>query len=160
MLPVFHRQVHARKWPVFVIYGVIATGVGLMEFRVSDAGFIKSMFLIGLSIFAALFYFVLSRLKIVIDDHGLMMQMLLKTESLRWAEISSSNLSFEFHGHTGDVKWVFERITKKAFSFSPTFFSRQDLQAVAEALLSKCPKADISEKVRKMAEGKFPWYIF
>ena len=160
MIPITHQEFSARKWPLLLIFGPLGAFLFTLKPEENKSNFSIDFVLTGFILIIAIFYFVLTKLRITIDNEGLEMKMLFKTETVSWNEITKSNLSFEFHGHTGDVKWVFERFPKKTFSFSPTFFSRKDLQQIAEALVSKKPNAHISEKVRRMSKGKFPWYIF
>jgi len=117
-------------------------------------------FIVGSIIFVNLFYFVVSRLKIILDDEGFEIHYLIRKDRIRWDSIIKSKISFEVEGHSGDVKWIFQTKEEKTYSFSPSFYSRTNIQKIAEILVEKSLQADISNKVKQMAKGKFPWYIF
>lgn len=159
-IPVSYQEFPSRKWPFFILLAlflILFFGISSKENKSQFSNeLLAFVFLAPLLIF----YIVLMKLKIIIDDDGFEMQMLFKRERIKWDLITKSNIAFEFTGDTGDVKWIFESNVQKTFSFSPTFFSRDQLRQVAEALQTRSPKAQISARIQRMAEGKFPWYIF
>jgi hypothetical protein len=160
MLPVQHQEFQSRKWPLVILFVLIGGPfIWLATVGTADKA-VVNIFLLSTIIFISFFYFILARLKLVIDNEGLELRMLLKTERVAWSSINKSYITFEFHVHSGDIKWIFNTTKGKSLSFSPTFFSHSTLQVVAETLLYKSPQADISSKVRNMVAGKFPWYIF
>jgi hypothetical protein len=159
-LPVFRKEFSARKWPLFIIFGPILAFLLISKPQDSRAMVAYEWLLFGIILVVILFHFVLLKLKLVIDNEGLQLKMLLKTEEIFWNSITKSNLYFEIYERSADVKWIFENDGRIQFSFSPTYFCRTSLQQVAAALILKSQNAQISEKVQKMAEGKFPWYIF
>ena len=157
---VFRQELLARKWPLGIMAVLFAMGVAfLSSTQVGGSAQVDFLWLI-FALFVSVFYLALSRLKIIIDNNGLEMQMLFRKEQLQWDSVITSKLSFEFSGRTADVKWIIAKNDGKPFSFSPTFFSREQLRQVATALVNKSASAQISPKIQNMAEGNFPWYIF
>jgi hypothetical protein len=105
-------------------------------------------------------YFVVSKITVTLDNDEIVLKTLLTTSTLAWKDIVSSKLSLEVHAHTGEIRWLITDENGKGLGISPTYFSRRGNRIIAEVLVSKCLFANISDKVRNMAVGKFPWYIF
>lgn len=116
--------------------------------------------IIGLAVFLLL-YFMLSKNKLIIDNDEITQQLFFgKQKTLKWNEIKSSNLNWNYHGHSADLSWVLNDFTGKKISIQTSSYSRKKIRIIAEALVEKCPQAVLDERIRNIASGKFPWYIF
>lgn len=82
-----------------------------------------------------------------------------RSKSILWKEVTRSYFRVIHTGKSSKRMWYFENDIK-TFRFATNLYSRKALRSIAEALITKCPEAHIDQKIRNMAEGKFPWYIF
>lgn len=159
MIPVSYQEISVRKTPLCIITAFLL----LLIFILSDTKNADVMAWIAVSVLfiVVLLFYALSKKKIIIDNNAIIQQMVFgKQRTLSWNEIKSSALNWHTHGHGANLGWQIESFTAKRISFDPGFYSRRSLRAIAEALTSKCPNATIDSRIKKMAEGKFPWYIF
>lgn len=115
----------------------------------------------GTLVLLLMLFLALSRLKLTIDNNGITQQLFFqKQKELRWEQIIATALVWHYHGHGATLNWEFTVSSGKKFVIVPTFYSRKDLKLIAEVLCEKCVAASIDDKILKMADGKFPWYIF
>jgi hypothetical protein len=82
-----------------------------------------------------------------------------KTRTIEWKDVARSYFKVIHTGKSSKRMWYFENF-EKSIRFATNLYSRRSLQTIAEALVMKCPHAEIDEKIKRIAEGKFPWYIF
>jgi len=84
-----------------------------------------------------------------------------KATTVKWKEIRASKLSWEIEGgHTANIYWTIISEANKKIILEPSFYSRKNLRLIAELLIKKSPDAIIDNRIRKIADGKFPWYLF
>ena len=83
-----------------------------------------------------------------------------KQKEMKWNEIKSSLLSWEYNGHGANLGWVITAFSGKTMNLQASFYSRKKIQLIAEALVQKSNKAELDKRIINMADGKFPWYIF
>jgi hypothetical protein len=159
MLPVQYEEITPRKWPILIIFCLCCLPFILAKFSGEHIRGID-WFIAGSLVLTLLIYYMGMKLKIVLDNDGFEIHNIFRKQRLNWLEIRQSKLSFEIEAHSGDIKWVFRTAEGREYSFSPSYFSRYSIQKIAEALIRKSPSALISDKIRNIAEGKFPWYIF
>lgn len=112
-----------------------------------------------ISVAFAIVYFIIGKSYVMIDNHGITIKNIFKEKSLDWKDIQRFYLKIIHTGKSTQRLWYFEA-GGASLNFSTNLYSRKSLQSVAEALVSKCTHAQIEPKIREMAEGKFPWYIF
>jgi hypothetical protein len=98
--------------------------------------------------------------RVLIDNDGITSKTPFNERAINWKDITRSYLKVRHTGKSSQRRWHFENITGKGPSFSTGLYSRRSLRTIAEALTTKCPNAEIEPKIRDMAEGRFPWYIF
>ncbi len=159
MIPVSYQEISVRKLPLYIITAFLL----LLIFIFADTKNAGVMPWVAVSVLfiAILLFFVLSKKKIIIDNNTISQQLFFgKERTLNWNEIRNTSLNWHSHGHGANLAWQIESLTAKKISFDPGFYSRKSLRAIAEALTGKCPNAVIDPRIKKMAEGKFPWYIF
>jgi len=160
MVPVATQIFYARKSPLAVLI-VIASAM-LLLLILHPAG--KKSALLFLALFIGLvvvfLYFLLNKISLTINNDGLEYKTAFRTKNLLWREVTASRLNFEFHGHSGDIFWLFNLNNSRDLKFSISFFSRKELRAIAEAVVAKCCNTCVSKKIQQMSQGKFPWYIF
>lgn len=82
-----------------------------------------------------------------------------RSKSILWRDVTRSYFRVVHTGKSSKRMWYFENY-EKTFRFATNMYSRKALKSIAEALVTKCPNAEIEQKIRSIAEGKFPWYIF
>jgi c-di-AMP phosphodiesterase-like protein len=93
------------------------------------------------------------------DNDGITYRNPFKTRTILWKNITRSYMKVIHTGKSSKRMWYLEN-DKEQFRFATNLYSRTALRSIAEALLQKAPQAEIEQKIRDMAEGKFPWYIF
>jgi c-di-AMP phosphodiesterase-like protein len=93
------------------------------------------------------------------DNDGITNKNPFRITSIQWKDVTRSYFRVVHTGKSSKRMWYFENFEKK-FRFATNLYSRKALRAIAEALITKCPNAEIDQKIRNIAEGKFPWYIF
>lgn len=119
---------------------------------------------IGILIFCLAFLILLSiaynRVEIIIDQSGLTSKTLFKTRHILWKNVFKTYVWFYFDGQSGNFIWHFETATQNKLELAVGMYSRKSLKLIAEAVVTHCPHAQIEPKIKSMASGKFPWYIF
>jgi hypothetical protein len=83
-----------------------------------------------------------------------------KTTVIPWVEVHSAAMEVHYHGHGASRHLIIRGMNNSQVSLQTGFYSRHSLQLISEILVAKAPQADISDRVKNMAEGRFPWYIF
>ena len=108
---------------------------------------------------SAVFIYKYSVLKI--DASGLEKRSFKTRVSFKWQEIKRADVeihtNFFPNTHRHAIKL---KSGNKELIILLTDYSRKKVKILCEAIVSTCPDANISDKIRNMAEGKFPWYIF
>jgi hypothetical protein len=105
-----------------------------------------------------IFWYVANKLEIQIYNQSIAYKTLFHFKEMYWEEIIDVDLDFAFTMHHADTRWIFTSV-KKSMSISSSYFSKKDNRFLAEAVVAKCSSARISASIKKMAEGKFPWYV-
>jgi c-di-AMP phosphodiesterase-like protein len=93
------------------------------------------------------------------DNDGITHRTPFKTRIIRWKDVTRSYMKVIHTGKSAKRMWYLEN-DKEQFRFATNLYSRRSLRSIAEALLQKAPQAAIEQRIRDIAEGKFPWYIF
>lgn len=128
----------------------------------SNADDSKNGFYAGFIIFSHALIFLLwlafNNLEIRIYQNSIAYKTLLFTREINWNEIIDVDLHLGFTGQHPHPKWTFFA-GKKSINIDPSYFSRTNNRFLAEAVMSKCINAKISDTVKKIADGKFPWYL-
>ena len=155
-----HHVVSTRKSPLFIAAMVFFFFVLILIDRTDLISMKTYLGLVGLVLFSLLYY-LLGKVKIILDNPGISFQYPLKKDvHIPWPEIIKSKLQWDFDMHGGNAYWTFSLLAGKTTGFSPSFYSRKSLRLIAEALIIKCPNAQFDKRILKMSEGKFPWYLF
>lgn len=106
------------------------------------------------------FWWLMSKMLITVDNDGLTYKTAFKERSISWKDITRSYLKVVNTGKSNQRYWYFDHTAGKPLYFSTDSFSRESIKTIAGALVDKCPAAEIEEKIRGFANGKFPWYMF
>ena len=107
----------------------------------------------------ALFYYLIQKRKIIIDDMGITNQLLFKkVQYIPWKEITKSSIEWQNSILFTSYQWVFKNNSTEKVSIMIYNYSRKDLQLIAETLLKKCPTIRVDPKIKDLAEGKYPLY--
>ena len=160
MLSVQRQEFTIKKWP---LYFVVTIYIGLL-FILNDTGKLQDEK--SIIIFSALpvflfIYFMLLKNKLVIDNDEITQQLFFgKHKVLKWKEIKSSHLNWHYHGHSADLSWSFIDFSGKVINIQTSSYSRKKIKFIAEVLIEKSPQAVIDSRLKNIAAGKFPWYIF
>jgi hypothetical protein len=159
MLIIPTRVIRMRKGPMYVMVIFLLLFVFIAFDRPGLADTEAWIAAGGLALFIVVFYF-LGKTRIIIDNERLKFQYFFKKQAvIAWEDMLSTKLGWHYHGHGATIEWEFiSRSGKK--TFYPFFYSRKSLQLIAEALMEKCPDAVTDKRIRNMAAGKFPWYLF
>jgi len=159
MLPVFTQIFYARKWPILIIFIVIALPFIILKLQDGGNKAINIFLLIDAA-FCILLFTWAKYMSITVDNEGIEYRIIFKKISVPWKEIQLTKLAFEFHGKSGDFIWHFISNQNKVINFSTGYFSKNDLRLIAEVVVSKCPEHVIQGKIKEVSQGKFPWYVF
>lgn len=155
-----HQVISIRQTPLFIMAILFFLFV-FFAFDRPDLEKIKFNLASGGFIFFGIIYYILSKTKIIIDNTGITFQYFIrKSFSVAWQDIAESKLEWEFDIHSGNILWKLFFSNRKPHSFQSSFYSRKNLRILAESMIIKCPNAILDKRIRKMAEGKFPSYIF
>ena len=159
MLPQASYVVRSRQWPVLLL-GLLMGGPFLIAYFMDSSDVVIRWFLLFVVMLCLLFYIINSKFHLYIDDDVLIYKTALFKKELRWRDIVRSDVGWAIEGmHTASINWSF--ITaNKTLEIRLGFFSRADMQWVAQQLIEKAPQAQLSQKVYQFADGKFPWYLF
>lgn len=115
----------------------------------------------GAVVFCLVFYFVNKKHYLFIDNHVLVYKTLLHKKEIQWQDVIKSDISWEIEGmHTASVNWRMIATNNKSLEIRLGFFSRSNMQLLAQHLVERAPNAQFSKKIYQFAEGNFPWYIF
>lgn len=141
----------------------IGAGSGLLIFFIlrnnMDTGQLDwiILFIAG---FCLLLWFLLRKTELRIDNDGLTHKTFFSTRQARWEEVAKTYIKYEHRGKSGRYYWNFIMTGGKDLKFSSSLYSRQSLRQIAEAVTTKCDKAEIQDRIYQMAQGRFPWYMF
>ena len=151
-------HLHPRKWPALI--PLIAGLIIFIFFSPQQHNYttiVVSGFLVLVSI---IMFILISKVTVVIDDKGIRHKNLFLTKDISWDSFSRTYLKYRSHGQSGSYYWYFETPDAHKKRFSIRLFSRTSLQSIAAAVTAKRKEAISDERIERMAEGKFPWYIF
>lgn len=159
MIPIERQELTIRRTPLYIIAAVFI----LLLYILHDTGKID-----GAAYFATgglLLFFVLYRMllknKFIVDNDGITQELFFrKTKEMKWHEIVSSGLNWQYHGHGANLSWNFFDRSGKKISIQAAMYSRNKLRIIATALVEKNQQACIDKRIIKMAEGRFPWFMF
>jgi hypothetical protein len=158
MLPIETTFLYPRRQILLVAIAILFGIFFLIGSRKSIEPGVQYVVLIGIALIGFL-WFGLKKIYILIDNNGLTHKTLFSTKELLWSAVIKTYIKYEHHGKSGSHYWFFEA-TDRPFKFSTSLYSRKSLQLIAEAVMEKCTNATIDDKIKKWAEGRFPWYIF
>jgi hypothetical protein len=95
-----------------------------------------------------------------LDNEVLVYRTALYMREIRWHDLIRSDVYWTIEGlHTASINWSFQT-SNKNLEIRLGFFSRSDMQVLAQQLIDQAPQAVLSNKIYQFAEGKFPWYLF
>ncbi len=159
-LPLVREEIKVKKWP-FIIFIALYLLFFLFVINVKLIEDSLKWIVAGSILFIVVLSYIVMKVKIVIDNTGIVQQILIgKQKELEWQDIKSTRINWEINIHGAELSWDFIGASGKTLRINPSYYSRRNLKMIAEALLSKCAHADLDKRIFQMAEGKFPWYIF
>jgi hypothetical protein len=136
--------------PVLILVVIANTTDNTVSLKIASA--VMLLIPIGMYIFITNSY-------IEVTNDGITAKNPFKTRSIEWKNITRSYFKMVHTGKSSKRMWYFENFEKR-IRFATNLYSRKALRTIAEALVTKCPNAEIDQKIKNIAEGKFPWYIF
>ncbi|HEX5152027.1 MAG TPA: hypothetical protein VFW07_11305 [Parafilimonas sp.] len=162
MAAITTTYLRARKWPLLIIYLLIAFPFILVKL-LSSYGDPNNVFYIVFIFFAHalifVFWYSLEKLEIRIYEQSIAYKTFLYIKEVNWDDIIDVDIHFGFAGQHPHVKWTFYA-GEKSIVIDPSYFSKTDNRFLAEVIVAKCSNARISKSINNMANGKFPWYLF
>jgi hypothetical protein len=158
MLPDDTISLHPRKWPALIPFGIAVLVFGFLHPPVNDRNL--TYVCLGLVALSLLLWWILTKSYIKAGQTGLTIGGVFARREMAWSGVSQSYIRYRHHGKSGSYYWYFVDKEGKKIRFSTRIYSRQSLHQLAEMLLMHSPAADIEDRVRRIAEGNFPWYIF
>jgi hypothetical protein len=156
--PVLTTSLKPRKWPTYIPLFVSAF-VLMMGYK---TGKLQEMQWIALALIGvwAILSFLFNKLEIIIDDYSLRYKTIFREKVVKWTDVTATYLKYQHEGKSGSYYWFFEQTAAKTVKFSISFYSRKSLQILSESVVTKCSNARIEDRIRNMAAGKFPWFVF
>lgn len=158
MIPIETKCVKPRSYFLLLallpvaIYFYVAIAVSDWATHVWLVGILISLVPLGI-------FFYHWKSQVMFDNEGITARTPFQETTIRWNDIKRSYIEKTFTGRSSKRYWYFEREKGKGVSFAIGLYSRRALRDVAEALVTKCPKADIESRIINISQGKFPWYI-
>ena len=111
-------------------------------------------------LFCITFYLVNSKHYLYLDNQILVYKTVLSKKEMNWEDIVRSDIGWSVEGtHSASINWKFETKHNKQLEIRLGYFSRADMQILAQQLIDRAPHAQFSKKIYQFAEGKFPWYL-
>lgn len=111
-------------------------------------------------IIGTIFFLLTFKNELTISDDGVKHKTLFKTKELAWADIATVSHRYVWHGKSGHNELEFTAINpKKSIRIVTDYYKRNQLKEIATLTLQKA-ECSVAEKVVKMSEGIFPWYVF
>lgn len=112
------------------------------------------------TIIGALFFVFTFKTELTIADDGIKQKTLFNTKELYWTDIISIAYRFVWHGKSGHNELEFTTANpKKSIRIVTDYYQRSQLQQIASLITQKA-KCNVAEKIVKMSEGIFAWYVF
>jgi c-di-AMP phosphodiesterase-like protein len=136
--------------PIIILIAVANTTNNDNNLKVASA--LMLLIPIGLYIFITNSY-------VEFDNESITSKNPFRTRNILWKDVTRSYMKVIHTGKSSKRMWYFENYNKR-FRFATNLYSRKALRTIAEALVTKCPGAEIDQRIKDIAEGKFPWYIF
>lgn len=158
MLPIETTYLKPRS-SILIIPGLIAIGIFLVVGTQKNLDPNFQYFLLIPIAIIVLLWLGSRKVQITIDNEGFTHKTIFYTRQFLWKEVVKTYIKYEHHGKSGSHYWFFELPDRKV-KFSTSSYSRKSLKTIAEAVVEKCNHAEIEDRIFKMAEGHFPWYIF
>jgi len=160
MLPQSSYTIKIRTWPVWLIFAL--SGIPGAILLITEPASLAGAYILSASCVFVLLLFAFSKgYKIYIDDEELVFIAFGRKRSIRWTDIRSTSVEWEALGlEAAGPSWAFQSFDRKEIRIPLGYYSRHDIKQLARQTISKAKSANISEKVYKFAEGKFPWYFF
>lgn len=160
MLPQASYTIKPRTWPIWIIFAmsVVPSSIILITESKKAAG----LFLLGVACLFCLLLFLLTRFqRIYIDNDVLTYHAFGRKNTIRWDEVARSTINWTVEGtHSVGPSWIYTSINDRKIEMPLGYYSRSDIQLLAEQTITKAKNARISPKIYGFAEGKFPWYLF
>lgn len=152
--------IKARTWPVWIIFSLAGfPGIFLMISEPTKKGG-PSLF-VAACLFSLLVYIFSRSMKITIDDEWLVYSAYGKTRQVRWNDMTLSSVGWTIEGgHTASYSWHFRTVNNKLVEIPLGYYSRSDMRILANQVISRAKKAELSAEIHRFAAGKFPWFLF
>ena len=138
MAAITTTYLRARKWPLFIIYLLVAFPAMCVKL-LSSYDDSKIVFYIVFILFSHglifIFWYCLEKLEIRIYDPSIAYKTLLYVREVNWDDIIDVDLHFGFAGQHPHVKWTFYA-GKKSIVIDPSYFSKTDNRFLAEIIVT------------------------
>jgi len=158
-IPLAHQTLQARFLPVFFVFVCISSLYIFAIFKQDKLNQTNVIVLIALILFAILLSFLPRISRIEIDNDGFVKYLFKGKRNIKWSEINKVYTEWQFHGHGASLHLCFNFTNGTNYNLPLTFYSRKSMKILCESIVSACPQADISQKVKNMASDNFPWYL-
>lgn len=160
MLPQTAYTIRSRTWPVWILFGMTALpGTFLMMTSPADkdgallffAGCLLSLFGYGLG----------KSFSIYLDDEVLVFKAIGRKRTMHWTNMKATSLNWSAEGgHGASYHWDFESFKNKQLHIPLGYYSRADRKLLAKQTVDRAKNATIAPSIHRLAEGRFPWYLF
>lgn len=110
-------------------------------------------------VYSVIIFFIINTWRIEIFEDKIVIISLAVFKEFFWKDISLTFITGKLSYSFGLYYWFFENFSKGRFGFNVNFFTRNQLQEIAQIVTNKCSEDNIDIKIWKISEGKFPWYI-
>jgi hypothetical protein len=158
MIPVETVELKPRTWQLLIPMILLSTGFIIIIEKGPPVTGINFIFFTAISVLF-LVWLGLRKQRLIIDNDGITVKTVFNARQVLWKDVVNSFVKNEFHGKSSKNYWYFQTADNNDFKIHINY-SRKNLRTLAEIVVDKCRHARIQDRVYKMAEGIFPWYIF
>lgn len=153
-----HTQVlHIRIWPFITTFFALAV---LFVCLTGTQMLVNLYVLLGVFILSLLLYAIKRVNKIILSAEGIIYKALFTTVVINWDEVITVRPNAHLFFDTILLNWTIHAKGGKSMLIPLGHYSRQSMQKIAEAVVKYCPYAAINPKIKRIANGDLPWYIF
>lgn len=160
-IPIGENTFKPRKNMFLLLALVFSVGIFVGDAVHSTELFAASFSLALLfGMIGTIFFLLNFKTELTIADDGVRHKTLFKTKELAWADITYVSHRYVWHGKSGHNELEFTSSNpKKSIRIITDYYKRSQLKEIASFVTQKAI-CHLAEKVVKMSEGIFPWYVF
>jgi|GEM_PF-2176057 len=160
MLTQASYTIKSRAWVAWLLFLLIG-GPFVIVLIMNPNDKVSQLFFAISLVFCFLLYISTKHIRIYLDEEKMIISDLIRKRTVLWDDIIFSTVSWAPEGyHSASLNWIFRTKNKKNIEVKLGYYSKSDMIILANQLIERAKAASISDKIYRISEGKFPWYIF